>query len=45
MFGNDLIRVGINPENNEGWGTGAGGGIVNNTMLVRSYVIGLRLGF
>ena len=45
IFGSDLIRHGINPDNTTGWGTGAGGGIVNNTMLVRSYVIGLKLGF
>jgi TonB-linked SusC/RagA family outer membrane protein len=45
IFGSELIRIGINPDETTGWGTTAGGGLVNNTMQVRSYVIGLRLEF
>ena len=47
IFGSELIRTGINPDDANGWGTSGSGdsGVTNNTMLVRSYVIGLRLGF
>jgi TonB-linked SusC/RagA family outer membrane protein len=45
IFGSELIRTGINPDDANGWGTSSSGGTTNNTMLIRSYVIGLRFGF
>jgi hypothetical protein len=45
IFGSELIRTGINPDDAINWGDNTRGGQTNNTMLVRSYVVGLRLGF
>lgn len=52
IFGGDLVKAGINPDDTTGWSatannndTGFIGGQSNNTVLTRSYVIGLRLGF
>ena len=51
IFGGDLVKAGINPDDTTGWQdkSGAGvstiGGQTNNTILTRSYVIGLRIGF
>jgi TonB-linked SusC/RagA family outer membrane protein len=48
LFGGDLVKVGINPDDITGWDTKSGaqmGGQTNNTALIRSYVIGLRVGF
>jgi TonB-linked SusC/RagA family outer membrane protein len=48
IFGGDLVKVGINPDDVTGWETKSDakmGGQTNNTALLRSYVIGLRVGF
>jgi hypothetical protein len=48
LFGGELVKVGINPDDITGWDTKSGaqmGGQTNNTALIRSYVIGLRVGF
>lgn len=50
VFGGDLVKAGINPDDTTGWSektsaTNYIGGQTNNTVLTRSYVIGLRLGF
>ena len=48
VFGGDLVKVGINPDDVRGWDSKSGaasGGQSNNTILMRSYVIGLRFGF
>lgn len=52
IFGGKLVKAGINPDDITGWstqanssGTGFIGGQTNNTVLTRSYVIGLRIGF
>ena len=54
IFGGDLVKAGINPDDTTGWGAEGGrsngtykyiGGQTNNTVLTRSLVIGLRLGF
>ena len=47
IFGSKLIRTGINPDDANGWGTSGSSdsGTTSNTMLLRSYVIGLRFGF
>jgi len=44
------VKSGINPDDTTGWSektndTNFIGGQTNNTILTRSYVIGLRLGF
>lgn len=52
IFGGELVKAGINPDDTTGWNTTANnndtgfiGGQTNNTILTRSYVIGLRIGF
>ena len=54
IWGGDLVKAGINPDDTTGWGAEGGrsngtykyiGGQTNNTVLTRSFVIGLRLGF
>lgn len=48
IFGGDLVKVGINPDDVNGWNSktdAMAGGQTNNTALMRSYVIGLRFGF
>ena len=51
IWGGELVKAGINPDDITGWGTLSNndftsiGGQTNNTMLSRSYVIGVRLGF
>ncbi|MDR1865699.1 MAG: TonB-dependent receptor [Bacteroidales bacterium] len=51
LWGGEAVRLGINPDDLNGWrirtssASDAGGGQTNNTMQVRSFVIGLRLGF
>ena len=50
IFGGELVKAGINPDDTTGWSektsaTNFIGGQTNNTVLNRSYVIGLRLGF
>ena len=49
IFGGELVKSGINPDDTTGWSektndTNFIGGQTNNTILTRSYVIGLRLG-
>lgn len=50
IWGGELVKAGINPDDTTGWSTSSNdtnfiGGQTNNTMLTRSYVIGVRLGF
>lgn len=49
MWGGEAVKLGINPEDTDGWDTKTNGsyigGQTNNTILLRSFVIGLRLGF
>jgi TonB-linked SusC/RagA family outer membrane protein len=53
LFGGELVKAGINPDDLTGWGANSRsngdykyiGGQTNNTVITRSYVIGLRLGF
>lgn len=50
IWGGELVKAGINPDDITGWTNfnsegETTGGQTNNTMLTRSYVIGIRLGF
>jgi hypothetical protein len=50
MFGGDLVKWGINPEDNTNWdiassNLGPLGGMNNNTILVQSFVFGIKAGF
>jgi len=49
MFGGEIVRLGINPDDQNEWRTSSRsqtfGGQSNNTILMRSFVIGLRVGF
>ena len=50
LFGGDLVKRGINPDDNTGWDTASGtgmpvGGQNNNTILSQSVVFGVRVGF
>lgn len=56
IWGGEATRLGINTDDLNGWrtnnasnlevpGARAGGGQTNNTMIIRSWVIGLRVGF
>ena len=54
IWGGQLVKEGINPDDMTGWGPDGGksngtykfiGGQTNNTILTRSYVVGLRIGF
>ena len=50
VWGGELVKAGINPDDMTGWtektnDTNFIGGQTNNTILTRSYVIGLRIGF
>jgi hypothetical protein len=51
IFGGELVKTGINPDDTTGWQSKSGqtistiGGQSNNTLITRSYVIGLRIGF
>lgn len=46
VFGGELVKAGINPDDITGWDNSSHiGGQTNNTALVRSYVFGLRFGF
>ena len=49
-FGGDLVKWGINPEDNTNWdiassNLGPLGGMNNNTILVQSFVFGIKAGF
>jgi TonB-linked SusC/RagA family outer membrane protein len=50
IFGGDVVKAGLNPDDTNGWTSvnSAGdptGGSNNNTMMIRSLVFGLRVGF
>ena len=48
IFGGDLVKIGINPDDVNGWDSKSAamaGGQTNNTAIMRSYVLGLRFGF
>ncbi|MDR2915160.1 MAG: TonB-dependent receptor [Tannerella sp.] len=53
IFGGELVKAGINPDDMTGWRANSRsngdyryiGGQTNNTVITRSFVIGLRLGF
>lgn len=53
LFGGELVKAGINPDDMTGWRANSRsngdykyiGGQTNNTIITRSFVIGLRLGF
>ncbi len=49
MFGGEAVRLGINPDDVDGWDSKTNGGYIggqsSNTMISRSLVLGLRLGF
>jgi TonB-dependent starch-binding outer membrane protein SusC len=50
IFGGDVVKMGLNPEDNTNWDVvssnlGPLGGMNNNTILVQSFVVGLKVGF
>ena len=50
IFGGDVVKAGLNPDDTNGWTSvnsvgDPTGGSNNNTMIVRSLVFGLRVGF
>ncbi len=50
IFGGDVVKAGLNPDDTNSWNdvNSVGdptGGTNNNTMIYRSYVLGLRVGF
>jgi hypothetical protein len=50
IFGGDVVKMGINPEDNTNWDVVSSntfplGGENNNTILVQSFVFGLKVGF
>jgi hypothetical protein len=50
IFGGDVVKWGLNPEDNTNWdiassNLGPLGGMNNNTILVQSFVIGIKVGF
>jgi hypothetical protein len=50
LFGGDVVKMGINPEDNTNWdvvstNTFPLGGMNNNTILVQSFVFGLKASF
>jgi hypothetical protein len=50
IFGGDVVKMGINPEDNVNWdvvstNTFPLGGMNNNSILVQSFVLGLKAGF
>ena len=50
IFGGDVIKQGINPDDSNGWTSvnsvgDPTGGTNNNTMMVTSFVFGVRVGF
>lgn len=46
LFGGELVKAGINPDDITGWDTSSHiGGQTNNTCITRSFVLGVRLGF
>ena len=46
LFGGELVKAGINPDDLTGWDAGNHiGGQTNNTCITRSLVLGVRMGF
>ena len=46
IFGGELVKAGINPDDITGWNHNSHiGGQTNNTCITRSYVLGVRFGF
>ena len=48
IFGGQLVKAGINPDDVTGWDSktsSMAGGQTNNTSIIRSYVMGLRVSF
>ena len=46
LFGGELVKAGINPDDVTGWDASNHiGGQTNNTCITRSIVLGVRLGF
>jgi hypothetical protein len=50
LFGGDVVKMGINPEDNTNWdvvstNTFPLGGMNNNNILVQSFVFGLKASF
>jgi hypothetical protein len=46
IFGGELVKAGINPDDITGWTDSSHiGGQTNNTCITRSYVMGVRFGF
>ncbi len=50
LFGSDVVKAGINPDDTNGWTSTNSvgdpvGGTNNNTVIIRSWVFGVRLGF
>jgi TonB-linked SusC/RagA family outer membrane protein len=46
LFGGELVKAGINPDDITGWDAANHiGGQTNNTCITRSFVLGVRLGF
>ena len=46
LWGGELVKAGINPDDITGWDAGNQiGGQTNNTCITRSYVLGLRFSF
>jgi TonB-dependent starch-binding outer membrane protein SusC len=49
MFGGELVKAGINPDDTTGWDSKTSGsyigGQTNNTAITRSFVLGVRIGF
>jgi len=46
LFGGELVKAGINPDDVTGWDASNHiGGQTNNTCITRSFVLGVRLGF
>lgn len=49
MFGGDVVKAGINPDDTNGWTSvnsvgDPTGGANNNTMIIKSFVLGVRVG-
>lgn len=49
LFGGEVVKAGINPDDTNGWTSvnsvgDPTGGTNNNTMIIRSYVFGIRVG-
>jgi len=50
LFGGDIVKMGLNPEDNTNWDVASSngnplGGMNNNTILPQSFVFGIKAGF